>query len=75
MLDQLSLTIEQLASETGGSYIDAIVEFAHRNHIQEFEEIVALLHPTLYEKLKVEFIEKNFFKDNKIDNSIKDFFC
>lgn len=74
MIDQLSITIERLAKDTG-SYIDAIIEFANMNHIEEFEEIVNLLHPTLYDKVKTEFIEKNYFKDNKIDNSIKDFFC
>ena len=71
-LNGLSLTIEKMAAEKG-SYIEAVVDFAEENEI-EVEEVVVLLHPQIVSKLKVEFIKKNHFRDQKIEGTVDDFF-
>ena len=74
MIDQFSQTIELLASENGGSYIEALIDFAHKNHIEEFEELVDLLHPIVKDKVKTEFISKNYFPDRKVEGKLDEFF-
>lgn len=69
MLDALSMEIERSAKEKG-SYIDAILEFQKSKDIDDVEDIVDILHPIVVEKIKIEFIKKNFLPDQKIDNSI-----
>ena len=71
-LSGLSLVIEQYATERN-SYIAAIVDFAEEKEI-DVEDVVEVLHPQIIEKLKIEFVQKNFFKDKKIDNSLVSFF-
>lgn len=73
MLDNFNLLIEQRAL-FHGSYIDAITEFVEQNSIDEFEDVVPLLHSIILVKLKTEFIEKNYFPGKKISNNISEFF-
>ena len=72
MLDQTTTKIEELYQETG-SYIDAFLEFAHQFEVYDYEDILSVINPILYEKIKQEFIEKNFFPDKKKKANIFDF--
>jgi hypothetical protein len=56
-----------------GSYIDAVVDFAEERGFGEFEEIIPLLDPIVVDKIKNEFIEKNYLPSLKRKNSMKEF--
>jgi len=71
-MDKMSLEIEQKALELG-SYIDAVVDFAEERGFGEFEEIIPLLDPIVVEKIKQEFIDKNYLPSMKRKNSMKEF--
>lgn len=73
MLDNVSLKIEQLAHENGGSYIDAMTHFAKEFEIPDFEDILEVLNPNVVAKLRQEFIDKNFIPGMKNKNSIENF--
>ncbi len=73
MIDQVTIKIEEIYLETG-SYIDAIIEFANKFNIQDYEDILEVVNPILKEKIKQEFIDKNYFPDKKKQTSITDFF-
>lgn len=64
MLDQTSTKIEELYIETG-SYIDAVILFAERFGIYDYEDILEVIHPILKEKIKQEFIKKNYIPSLK----------
>lgn len=73
MLDQFNLQIEKMAKQNN-SYIDAVLEFIENSEgTYDFDDIQEILHPFIIEKIKIEFIEKNYLKDKKIQNSLKDF--
>lgn len=72
MLDQTTIKIEELYTETG-SYIEAFLEFAEKFQIYDYEDILAVINPILHEKIKQEFIDKNFFPGKKKKASIMDF--
>ena len=67
MLDPTTSKIEELYLETG-SYIDAFLEFAKRFEIYDYEDILSVINPILHEKIKQEFITKNFFPNKKKAN-------
>lgn len=71
-LDGISLQIEQLVAQEGLSYIDATIHFCQKFGL-DLEEAKEILHPNLIEKIKTEFVKKNYFPDQKIENSIEDF--
>lgn len=71
-LTGISLQIEKLMAEEGLNVIEATIQFAEINGI-DIEEMGDLIDPILKEKLKTEFIKKNFFSDKKIENSLTDF--
>jgi hypothetical protein len=71
-LDQTTLQIEKLYLETG-SYRDAFLEFAARFEIYDYEDILKVINPILYEKIKQEFIDNNCFRDKKRGPSVLDF--
>jgi len=73
MLDNFNLQIEKLAAKHK-SYIAAICEFAEENGIDEFEEVIPCLNSIILEKVKTEFIKKNFFSNKKITNALDSFF-
>lgn len=68
----LDLQIEKRVQSSGITYVDAVIEFATEKEI-DIEDVVKELHPTMKEKIKVEFIKRNMVKGEKIDTSIEDF--
>ena len=54
------------------TYIEAITDFAEHHEI-EVEEIVDIMDPILKEKVKIEFIKRNYFPDKKIECTLDDF--
>lgn len=72
MLDPTTVKIEELYQETG-SYIEAFIEFADKLQIYDYEDVLAIINPILHEKIKQEFIDKNFFPDKKKKASVLDF--
>lgn len=73
MLDNFNLDIEQRAARTG-SYIEAIIELCEEKNIPEFEDVVEMLNPIVLDKIKMEYIQKNYIPELKIENSLKEFF-
>lgn len=73
MLDPTSLRIEEMAASTG-SYIDACCDFAERFGFNDFEDLIDVLHPNLVQKIRQEFIDKNFIPQLKNKNSLTEFF-
>ena len=73
-IDSLSLEIEKKAQRVG--YIEAILEFCDEKELEDYEDIVEQLHPILKEKVKQEFIEKNYIpslkRQTKLDNFFKE---
>lgn len=72
MLDPTTVKIEELYQETG-SYIEAFIEFTNKFQIYDYEDVLAVINPILHEKIKQEFIDKNFFPDKKKKVSVLDF--
>lgn len=68
----LDLQIETRRQQTNMSYIDVVTEFAEKNEI-DVEDVVKELHSSIIDKIKVEFIEKNMVKGEKIDTRIEEF--
>ena len=75
MLDSVNIEIEELALKNDGSYIDAIIEFSEKKGINDVEDVLEMLHPIVYEKVKSEFIEKNYIKDKPRNKSLDKFFA
>jgi hypothetical protein len=73
MLDALSVEIEQLAKENG-SYIDAVLYFQAARKINDVEDIIEILHPIVVQRIKDEFIKKNFIRGIKVENPIPESF-
>jgi hypothetical protein len=73
-IDALSLEIERRATKVG--FIEAIIDFCEEKEILEYEDILEHLHPITKEKIKQEFIDKNFIPSKKsgfkLDNFFKD---
>jgi hypothetical protein len=63
-----------MAADNGGSYMDAMLEFGRQNHLEEFEELIPLLHANIRDKIATEAIRKKFFRDQRIENSLESFF-
>lgn len=74
MLDATSLAIEKLAQENAGSYIDACTIFAEKFGFNDFEDLIEILHPLLIQKIRQEFIDKNYIPSLKPKNSLSEFF-
>lgn len=72
MLDPTTIKIEELYQETG-SYIEAFIEFTNKFQIYDYEDVLSIINPILHEKIKQEFIDKNFFPDKKKKVSVLDF--
>jgi hypothetical protein len=72
MLDQTSLRIEELAAKEG-SYIEACVIFAEEFGFNDFEDLIDILNPQLVEKVRQEFIERNYIPQLKQKNNLMDF--
>lgn len=73
MIDNVSLKIEQLAHANGGSYIEAITTFAKEFEIPDFEDIIEVLNKNVVDKVKQEFIDRNFIPSMKNKNSLASF--
>lgn len=72
-MDNTSIIIEKLALELG-SYIEAMTEFKEsRLPGTDYEDIVSTLNPVLIQKIRQEFINKNFVPDEKKRGSLLDF--
>lgn len=71
-IDALNMEIERRFQETG-SYIEAITDFAEENGVADIEDIVDELHAVIIEKVKAEFIERNYFPGIKNETSLGDF--
>ena len=74
MLDNTSLTIEKMAAENNGSYIEACTIFAEKFGFHDFEDLIEVLHPLLIQKIRQEFIDKNYIPSLKPKNSLSEFF-
>lgn len=74
MLDSVNIEIEELALKNDGSYIDAIIEFSEKKDLLDVEDVLGMLHPIVYEKVKTEFIERNYIKDKPRNKSLDNFF-
>jgi len=72
MIDNVSLQIEERALKNK-SYIIAITEFCEENNIHDFEDLLEVIDKSIINKIKQEFIDKNFIPSLKKDNSIIDF--
>jgi hypothetical protein len=72
MVANVTLSIENLYLETG-SYKDALIEFADRFEIYDYEDILKVINPILIEKIKQEYIDLNYFPDKKKKPSVFDF--
>lgn len=70
-LDPLSLLIEEEALKYG-SYIDAIVEYSKENSI-DFEDILEVVNSNVYDKVRAEFINKNFIPELKNEVNLMSF--
>ena len=68
----LDTQIEKKRLETRMSYIDIVTEFAEEN-IVDYEDLIKELHPSIVDKLKVEFVEKNMVRGQKNFTSISKF--
>jgi hypothetical protein len=73
MFDKLNIEIETRALQEG-SYIEAIKDFCEEKEIYDYQDITILLHPIIINKLKAEFINKNYFKDKKNLTKISNLF-
>lgn len=71
-IDALNLEIERRYN-LNGSYIESITDFATENGVLDIEDIVDELHPVVVEKVKAEFIDRNYFPGMKNENSLGDF--
>lgn len=72
MLDQTSISIEKKAVTIG--YIDAVLEYCEERGIEDYEDTIRNLHPILLEKIKQDFIDKNFFPNKKRKIKLNGFF-
>ena len=72
MTDNVTLQIEIMASKCG-SFKEAFLDFAELNEIYDYEDLLKIIDKNLYDKIKFEFEEKNYFRNKKQDN-ILDFF-
>lgn len=64
-IDSISLQIEQLAVKNGGSFKDAFEEFRIVNEILDVEDLYESINDILKEKIKQEFIKKNYIPSLK----------
>jgi hypothetical protein len=71
-MEGFTVMIEKRVVEENVGYIEAVCDLARENDI-EVEEIVDHVHPQLKEKIKIEFIKKNYFPDMKIEGTLDDF--
>jgi uncharacterized protein (DUF4213/DUF364 family) len=71
-IDNLSLDIERRALTVG--YINAFIEFCEEKEKDDYEDVLEMLHPILKDKIKQEFIEKNFLPHLKVKNPFDSFF-
>ena len=71
-MKELDLKIETRRQKTNMPYIDIITEFAKEHEI-DIEDVVKELDSSIIDKIKVEFIELNMVKDEKIDTRIEEF--
>lgn len=71
-IDNLTLDIEKRALEHG--YIHAIINFCEEKRIYDYEDVLQLLHPILKEKIKQEFIDKNYIPSLKRKQKFNSFF-
>ncbi len=71
-IDSVSLEIEKKASKVG--YIEAMIEFCEEKQIDEYEDVLEHLHPIVKEKIKQEFIQKNYLPKLKVAASLDNFF-
>jgi len=67
MVDNVTIQIEVMAAKCG-SFKEAFLDFAEMNEIYDYEDLLATISPNLLQKIKNEFIEKNYFPDKKQDN-------
>lgn len=70
MLDGVSKFVAEIAAKNGGHYIDAVLEYQTVNQIPDVEDITEALHPIIVEKLKQEYVQKNYFPGRKRENAI-----
>lgn len=71
-MNAVSIEIEKRALQTN-SYIEAVVDYCEDKQIGDIEDVVEILHPNIIEKIRVEAIKKNYFRDKKSEN-INDIF-
>lgn len=72
MQGSIDLQIENRKYDSGMTYVDTILEFCEINQV-DYIDVVKELHSSTIDKVKVEFINRNMVKGEKINNSI-DFF-
>lgn len=73
MNDKISMQIEELAAKRG-SFVEAVLEFAEVNRIEDIRDLTDILHPITIEKIKQEFINGNFIPALKRESSLDAFF-
>jgi hypothetical protein len=73
MIDNVSLQIEELAA-LRGSYIEAFFEFMGNSNIHDPEDLLEIISPILYEKIKQEFKNANYFPKGSV-NEKQDNLC
>lgn len=57
--NEFSIHVENLARESGNTYIDTILEYCEKNEIDP-KEISAMINQNLKEKLEMEYEELNY---------------
>jgi hypothetical protein len=72
MIDNFTLEIETRAA-ANGSYIETITELCHEKNLCEYE-LADMLHDVIKDKLKEEFIRKNYIPKLKNHTSLESFF-
>jgi len=72
MLNNFNMDIVQRAAICG-SLREAIHELKEEKQIDDYEDIIELLHPIVLEKLKMEYYVGKCFPDMKIQNSLDSF--
>lgn len=69
---ELMERLEKMAYD-GGSFIDAVVEFAEQNEI-DLEEIISMLSRSFKQKIKAEAVSCNLLKEKPKHKDISHFF-
>lgn len=67
MVDNVTIQIEVMAAKCG-SFKEAFLDFAEMNGIYDYEDLLATISKNLYNKIKNEFIEKNYFPEKRQEN-------